>query len=85
MKRITTLAALLVFGAGTALASQTMPPWPMDTLDENDPQVIAWYQAKCENWASEMGVQADGRQTYVAGCMQNAPETWPVGYEEEKE
>lgn len=73
MFRIMYTAAALVMAAGAQAASDTT--YPAGAADPKDPRVTAYYQAKCNKMAKAQGKGEE----FMAKCMKNAPETWPVG------
>lgn len=72
------LFLLLMFFVFMAQAAE----WPADALDENDPNVIAYYKATCEQWAGEENLSGANRDEFIKGCVADAPQIWPVGIDE---
>jgi len=79
MKKNALLTLALLASAGTVLAAQTTAEWPANATNENDPRVLAFYQARCNQWADEKGLEAEARSSYLENCLQAAPQVWPVG------
>jgi hypothetical protein len=73
------IVAMLLAGGHLAFAKDNPLRWPADAKDENDTRVLAWYQARCDSWASEQQLAGQSRNSYVEQCRKNAPQTWPVG------
>lgn len=61
----------------------TLPTSPLATAqDESDPQVVAIYQRQCNQWADQNQFQGDQRNDYLANCVQDMAQVWPVGLEQ---
>lgn len=82
MLRHTFTAIALAAFCGSAAASVEYPPWPADAKDDKDSRVVAFYQARCSDWANDNGHQGEARQQYMAFCMQQMPALRPVGLED---
>ena len=76
--KIVMALSLLGLSAATQAAD---PQWPQDALDDKDPQVIAFYTQRCNQWADESKLQNPAREAFQANCMSSAPKLWPVGFE----
>jgi len=76
MKSQTLLGITLLGLAGSSFAATQ---WPMEAMDANDAGVLAFYQERCNQWAGENGLQADQQEQFLANCLGNASELWPVG------
>ena len=79
MKGRVSMTVLLGMTSVAALAANALPPFPGNAHDESEPQMVAWYQARCESWATDQRLEGDNRDSYVAGCVADAPNVWPVG------
>ena len=64
------------------LAAISEPQWPAGATNDNDPRVVAFYQAQCQQWATEGQMAGQNQSDYVAKCLTNAPSIWPVGQEQ---
>ncbi|MGB0720774.1 MAG: hypothetical protein ACPGU7_00130 [Gammaproteobacteria bacterium] len=74
-------ALTLVVGlaSGTTWASTAPVAFPIDAQEDNEPQVIAYYQDRCNGYAAGQGLAGDA--TFISRCMGHAAEVWPVGTE----
>ena len=81
MFRYLICAVALVGLVGTAHAGVDYPPWPQDAKNDADSRVLAYYQARCTDWAGENGHQGEALTQYMAFCMQQMPTLRPVGLE----
>jgi hypothetical protein len=84
MKRLALSAVPLLAAYGYALAADTLPAWPTDAADESDARVVAFYQAQCNQWATQAGRQGEDKQNYAKWCNQQMPNLAPVGFEADK-
>lgn len=81
--KIQTLLSIALLGlGGSGIAVAAGPQWPADAQEENNPQVLAFYQARCDQWAAESRLQGEQRDAYNANCINNAAQLWPVGWDE---
>ena len=76
---ILTVAALAVI---PAIAGGSVPQWPQDTKDPDDPRVHAFYQAQCNAWSDQAGRKGEDRQQYQKWCVQQMATLRPVGFDE---
>lgn len=63
--------------AQVALASQVEPS--LNAIDENEPQVLAFYSQECNKMADKNALQGEKRDGFLKGCLADAPHIWPVG------
>ncbi len=74
------VVALSLLGL-SAVALAAEPQWPQDAVNEQDPQVIAFYTQRCAQWTDESKLQNQAREAFQANCRASAPQLWPVGFE----
>ena len=80
MHRKLLFATALIAIASTAQAADKLQ-WPTGALNENDTRVVAFYNAQCAEWADGNGIAGGNRDGYIAKCIKEMPELYPVGYE----
>jgi hypothetical protein len=52
--------------------------------DDNEPQVVAFYNQQCNRMADENSLQGDDRTAAIKACLEDAPNVWPVGQEKDE-
>lgn len=78
MKRFV-LAALTVAGCSAALAAQIPVEYPSGARDQRDPRLVAFYQARCTEFAAANGTATKDRDGYVGWCADQMAQVMPVG------
>ena len=73
------MSGLLVSAA--ALSATEPVAWPAGAQDKQDPRVLAFYEAQCNNWADGHGLPAEQRGAYLQQCRVSAAMVYPVGYD----
>ena len=81
MKRILTLALAGAFATPVVFAAKG-PQWPNGAEDKNDPQVLAFYDGMCAQYADRQGLGGNAREAFVTRCRGSIPNVFPVGYDE---
>lgn len=81
--KIQSIVSVILLGlAGSSYAFASAAQWPSAAVEENDPQVLAFYQARCDQWSNESQLQGEQREAFRANCLSSAGELWPVGRDE---
>ena len=70
------IAALFLAGFSSLVSAS---PFFAPDADENSPQVVAFYQGRCNQWADENALQGAQRDAFVANCLTDIPQVWTVG------
>ncbi|MGB0714197.1 MAG: hypothetical protein ACPGUC_11635 [Gammaproteobacteria bacterium] len=81
-KNIIVFSAIALIGgavSGHAWAKPAPVAFPINAQEDNEPQVVAYYQDRCAGYAAGQG-QA-GNAGFIDRCLGHAPEVWPVGTE----
>lgn len=78
-------ALMLVPLAATqiALAADQVEP-SLNGQDDNEPQVVAFYNQQCSRMADQSGTQGEAREAFLQNCLDNASSTWPVGQDKDE-
>jgi hypothetical protein len=81
MKRILILALAGAIAAPVVWAAKG-PQWPAGAEDKNDPQVLAFYDGMCAQYADNHGLSGADRDAFLTKCRADIPAVFPVGYAE---
>jgi len=83
-----TLFRALLLGSlvlGQASLAQATPSPSLQGLDENEPQVQAFYRMSCSNMADAQQHRGEARNSFMQTCLADAPAIWPVGFDESED
>ncbi|MCB1736659.1 MAG: hypothetical protein KDI42_00900 [Gammaproteobacteria bacterium] len=70
----------VVLSIGTVNAAE----YPAGSLDEAAPEITAFYDSQCADYADQQALTGDARSAYLSNCKAQAKDVWPVGFEEPK-
>ena len=73
----------LVIGQVAVAADQAQPS--LIGQSDQEPQVVAFYDQQCNQYADAAGLTGEKRDAYVAQCKADAPQVWPVGLTKDEE
>ena len=73
----TILVALMFLGMN-AMATT----FPENPSSESDLAMVAFYEGQCQSLASENKLQDEAEQAFLASCVADMAQVWPVGQDD---
>jgi hypothetical protein len=79
MKKPVWVFLAVLLAAPTVFAADA-PVWPSGVAAKNDPALIAFYGAQCNQYADRNGLTGKQREAYLTECGSAMQKVFPVGY-----
>ncbi len=73
------LAVLSAAVAAPLVYAADGPVWPSGATKKDDPQLLAFNDAQCAQYADKNGLTGEKRDTFLAKCLKDIPAVFPVG------